>query len=732
MIKVAAQSQRLLMIKWGRPAQLEEFLLPPTGGLEWRVPEWLVPHVQRVGETASVQDVLLDFAVQTNLTVLRTRYQSDDHGATFYNSRLQQQGDDHTWEPSFRKVFRDCWNVLFTPAPPIQSLIETFMEQNGLTPGVYAASHLRALYNVHERDPLYVNHWTQNAINCTSKLSQGGPLYFASDTMAAVEVARDYGRKQHIMVVSRESLQQPLHLDKAEKWRKRSPSEYYDTFVDLYLLAMARCVTFGMGGYGRWASYMSFNSTCSIRHHAANGMHRCNFQQPPTHWDFQRPERPRFRLPMPKHDDGAVDSTQATTTELKSDAIETTDIIPKEQPVAKIITDATIDNHPFPKHPHGNYSMNLWEDSIRLPRWMKDYFAWHREQRKLVNKDNWKSFRYLVVICLEENSKCGGTADRLRPIPFLIRAAAETKRILFITWEKPAPLEAFLVPPIGGIDWRTPDWLSDQVHANRNQVVATIKNVVRFTHGGDVIVRARVQAHDHGNDYYNKQGQKDGEPVDAFRQHYHDAWYVLFTPVPAIVKQIEDYFEETELVPGGYAFAHVRAHYAIDDVGRDPETVKNWSRNALNCVSSLRPGGPFFFSSDSAYAKDVAIEYGKERNTTVVARADTAPPLHLDLAKDWKKRNPAEFYDIFVDLYLMSFGHCMSYNMGGYGKWGLLLSGHDFTCNIRHWTIGVGKRTANPDGCNWTLPTQEQQLTLTNPGKKLERPLFLPPMDEVL
>jgi hypothetical protein len=32
--QVAAQSQRILLIRWGRPAELEEFLLPPIHGLD--------------------------------------------------------------------------------------------------------------------------------------------------------------------------------------------------------------------------------------------------------------------------------------------------------------------------------------------------------------------------------------------------------------------------------------------------------------------------------------------------------------------------------------------------------------------------------------------------------------------------------------------------------------------------------------------------------------------------
>jgi hypothetical protein len=728
MVKVAAQSQRILLIKWGRPAELEEFLLPPINGLDWRVPDWLADRVEKAGERATMQDILMEMAPWSNLTVLRTRFQSDDHGSDFYNSRLRKT-DANVWEPSFRKVFRDCWNVIFTPAPPVANIVETFLEHNGLIPGVYVASHLRALYAVKERDPRYLDLWTHNAINCASGLSEGGPMFFASDSKNATRAAMLYGDHQHTLVISRIGDREPLHLDKAQDWQKRTPSEYYDTFVDLYLLAMAKCVTFGIGGFGRWASYMSFNSTCAIRHQAFTGTHECPFVKPPKQRLFDGLDKPIFHLPMPAYPkaDTGKDVTPNLHNELSfTDARDTRGSLAKPER----LRDPT-EEHIFP-NPHGNRSSSLWEDSTKLPQWMKDYFAWHSEQRALVNENNWQSFRYLAMICLEDaQQKCGGTSDRLRPIPFMIRVAADTKRLLFIKWEKPAPLEAFLVPPVGGMDWRTPDWLTKKLHAAGNQVVSTVKQVVRSTQdSNEVIVRAKVQVHDHGNKYYNDQGQKYGEPIDAFRQHYRDCWYVLFTPVPPIAKMIADDVEKMHLVPGEYAFAHVRANYGIEDVGREPALVKNWSRNALNCVSGLRPGGPFFFSSDSAYAKEVAIEYGKERKTLVVARTDTAPPLHLDLVEDWKSRDPSEFYDIFVDLYLMSMGHCMSYNMGGYGKWGLLLSGRDFTCNVRHWTKGVGKGTADVDGCNWTNPSIQQKGSLSSPVTKLERPLFLPAMDE--
>jgi hypothetical protein len=49
------------------------------------------------------------------------------------------------------------------------------------------------------------------------------------------------------------------------------PSDYYGTFVDLYLLAGGRCTAFNIGGYGRWSNLLSPNASCYINHHR----HRC-------------------------------------------------------------------------------------------------------------------------------------------------------------------------------------------------------------------------------------------------------------------------------------------------------------------------------------------------------------------------------------------------------------------------------------------------------------------------
>jgi hypothetical protein len=246
------------------------------------------------------------------------------------------------------------------------------------------------------------------------------------------------------------------------------------------------------------------------------------------------------------------------------------------------------------------------------------------------------------------------------------------------------------------------------------QEANSVAKLVRIAREKDaIIIKSRVQAHDHGSKYYNLRDGLSGETKDSFRQHYHDCWYSMFTPVPNLARRIEDDLETLSLVPGEFAFVHVRSAYGVEDTGRDPELVKNWTLNALNCVSGLRPGGPYFFSSDSLYAKQVAIEYGLIRNVSIVATLDGKEPLHLDLAPDWERRSPSEYFSIFEDLYLMSMGICMSYNVGGFAKWAQLISGKNFTCNNRHWTKGVDQKSAGKKDIAYSRIDSLEIITIT-------------------
>ncbi|GKZ00502.1 hypothetical protein MPSEU_001002600 [Mayamaea pseudoterrestris] len=405
--------------------------------------------------------------------------------------------------------------------------------------------------------------------------------------------------------------------------------------------------------------------------------------------------------------------THHTSFEAKSSA--TAPLGRKLPPAERDVTLIGNQLYPIPLRPSNEA---IWEQSTILPQWAKDYFAWHCQQRKTLTQDNWSNMRYIVMGCFHSDAKCGGTADRLQPLPFVLRAAAKSKHMLFIHWDVPGPLEAFLLPPQGGINWRLPEDMHEHIAAIPQEEV--IRTVTVFLHQlenqEEVITRIRIQSHTHGSEVYNEWAMAMGESPHAWREHFHDIWYTFFTPAPTIAKTVEDEMERSALVPGKFAFAHIRALYEFDPGN---ESIKKWAENALNCVSELN-AGPYFVSSDSYYAKEVAVEYGKRRNVRVVAHLDGQDPVHVDRVKDLAF---SELYPVFIDLYIMSFGDCMVYNMGNFGLLAKLISGRNSTCKARHWTIGVNKASAKKEGCQWINWTSHFEQAF-----HLQRPLFLSPM----
>jgi len=251
--------------------------------------------------------------------------------------------------------------------------------------------------------------------------------------------------------------------------------------------------------------------------------------------------------------------------------------------------------------------------------------------------------------------------------------------------------------------------------------------LVEATHDPSVrIVSSRAQMHDYGSAYYNNAaaadvtgiGDRNGS-APMFAYHFADCWRSFFTPSPALADRIRTEMNRMRLSPSmGYGAVHLRANYALGGKGRDrgfgsvgqgerePALVEEWAKNALNCLSNLQRtvqegrDRPFYFASDSSYAKQVALQYGRERNARVVTSQSQRQPLHIDVVPDWQSRDLSDYFDIFVDLYIMSMGHCMTFNVGGFGKFALQLSGrHRSQCTMVHRTLGVPK--AKSHLCEW-------------------------------
>jgi hypothetical protein len=363
-----------------------------------------------------------------------------------------------------------------------------------------------------------------------------------------------------------------------------------------------------------------------------------------------------------------------------------------------------------------------------LPQWMKDYLNWHDYKRHHWNSRTFKKERWLVMQCLKgSDRKCGGTSDRLKPILFILRVAYQSKRILFIHWTKPHPLTEFLVPPQGGVDWRTPPWMMKYLdnpaigiksEKNSNSVLETAMDTMG-------LARVVMQDYHYGRFWYDDQLLQGEAKLESI---FHHVWKVFFTPSPAVRQRLETAMSELSLVPYNYTAAHCRVLYGMSD---RPESVqKNWAENAINCASQLRPKMTIFFTSDSATATQYAQRYGMSRYANVKTRIpDPNPPLHIEF--NGNNRPVSDFLDAFVDLYILAEATCVTYNKGGYGSFGLLI-GRNATCGLRQDAIDRPK-IHNP--CHWV---DEDPWNSTNPhtrhhyvsktSSKLYAPIYLEPM----
>ena len=342
---------------------------------------------------------------------------------------------------------------------------------------------------------------------------------------------------------------------------------------------------------------------------------------------------------------------------------------------------------------------DLWEEQNtaepQLPTWMMNYFRWHKEQTAAVERSATHHHpRYLYVTCLAEYRKCGGTADRLLSLPFLVKVAAMSRRILLIQWTRPAALEEFLLPPAHGIDWRVPDG-QDTVLQKNSERAGDQDSILAMAARSDVaVLQVKFQSHDHGAVYYDSHRESVDEP--DFAALFHRVWRIFFTPAPALAARIQTTLRAGGLVPGRYGAAHVRALYGVEE--REEELITGWTQNAIHCAIQLLQqqenvsvnDDPVFFASDSELATRKAVQYGQANGLKVISRRSLTnsssvnkDPLHMDKTKDWRNRPASDFYDVFIDLYSMGLSRCVTYGMGGYGQFASLISGAS-RCSLAH------------------------------------------------
>lgn len=619
-VRMAACSERLLLIHWERPAPLEVFLQPNL--LNWTVPEWMpMEHPRRRAHVTVNEDLM----VKLNSTdwFRDSKHQTHDRGLHAYNDWFPN-------EPTYGEIYHSVWNTLFKPSPAVQALIDQQRRELQLEQP-YSAVHIRSLYtHNHTHRHSDIDH----ALNCITEVehSHDWPILVASDSPVVNQHAVEYGRNKGRRMVAPPSL--PVHLDRDDFLQRgdansRSLEELYPIFVDLYLLAGAECVSYGKGGYGRWASQMSRNSSCSIRHFTST-----------CEWKGNNATEPSATLAPVVQEPVVVE--------------------PAPLPVATV-------------------PLKLWDNSTIIPQWMKDYLSWHQEQRQVLNETNWQDYRYLVLRCLRQDPVCGGTSDRIASIPFHVMVANQTQRLFFIKWERPTALEEFLVPPVGGLDWRLPDWLFAKLQFSKHPFVRQNKHGSALMKLADrPMVDSMHQTHDHGGIYYDDQRSPDEA---SHADIYHHLWKLVFVPSPPVQAQIDEQYQTLDIRSGDYSSLHMRVKYK-NNAENDTEAIEN----AIHCACLQE--GPIYVASDSVVAAESAVQYGLTKGRKVVTRHGPEP-LHIDRRNflqvgDGGNTTASDYYSVFVDLYLLAGGRCMTYGIGGYGRWASMISANA-SCIVAHF-----------------------------------------------
>lgn len=663
-VREAYLSRRLLFIHWTLPARLEEFLLPPLHSIDWRVPDWFSTILHKRAASAYYHDryvfkfrILKSIRHDNRTHLLRTRLQSTTGGAQQYDDELLPG------ESTFAELYHDVWRIFFTPSPPIRSAVESYIAKWKIHPGEYISTHIRALYvpNANRTEKTMID-WVENALNCASHLRPGGPYFFSSDYTFSTEAAIAYGISQHVDVFSRVHDSLPLHLDQADDILNRNPSDFYDTFIDLYLMALSRCVTYNRGGFGQWALLIGYNSSCShnIKTSSAGIAAPCDWVSTTT----------------------TTTTTSGTKRHNTHKKKESSRIAPLFLPP---ITDQEVSGNlserqltPFSKQP--------------LPLWMIEYFEWHRKTRAELTPDNWNQTKYLVMGCKKSTKNCGGISDRLKPLPFVILQAARHRRLLFITWIRPKPLEEFLEPPLGGVDWRMPSFLKPFLRKLESipDISRSVGDLNRkmYVKANDILIDVTIQNADGGELAYSEQP----DSFSTYQDVFHGLFRTFFIPVPRLQATIDVTMKNHGIYPNQYAAVHHRNMYG-NRIWRHPNETISIVMNGIHCATNLYPGAPIFFAADDKFAVHVAREYGQQRNFSIATldglqknEEEEKDPIHLDKDDDWKNRTASEYDDTFLDLYLLGNAKCVTYSNGGYGSFGSLLS-FDPTCKIRYFRI---------------------------------------------
>jgi len=133
---------------------------------------------------------------------------------------------------------------------------------------------------------------------------------------------------------------------------------------------------------------------------------------------------------------------------------------------------------------------------------------------------------------------------------------------------------------------------------------------------------------------------------------------------------------------------------------KDKSHKKSRVEYAVDCALEHLPidNAVLFVASDSSTVTETAVKYAAKQHrpsnaAVVVVASSSTHPLHLDRGSDflatttdsnWRAYPASAYYDIFVDLYLLSGARCVVHNnVGGYGRWASRIASHGCVINLQ-------------------------------------------------
>eukprot|EP00979_Chaetoceros_neogracilis_P004902 scaffold844_cov268-Chaetoceros_neogracile.AAC.44 len=697
--------------------------------------------------------------------------------------------------PLMEHIFR----AMFEPIEPIAKSINATMTKLGLVENEYTSVHVRARYptnglmriigekkntnnhdighirmNFEGRYKSYLTNIGTNAIACGVLLKPDNTIFFSSDSVNLtrhflinpVKLGEKQREYQPLGIDSREEIRHLEHSHKKDI--KLDRIEYYPLIEDVLIMGGSQCVSHGVGSFGSFGAGLAGDRCRAIHRSPSNGRPVpcpnsrgnniiANITDKDLIFGEKESELGEGRLPPAK-----PQNMQELDFHSLERALETN--VEKKVLVGQGNQNALsveIADDGDQEHREGSPFLTMYgehraQQSLQeLPKWLSDYFAWHRNQTS--NSSN--ETKYLVIACLERD-KCGGFSDRLRPLPFWLLTANKTNRVLCIYWARPFGLDWFLKPlPRSGIDWRCPKDFIDVLDPNlpsRYQPgyqhhILFAKKHKHFT--AVEIAKKCIDSISQNLDRFTSVGFKaqDFAKIDKMNMIFHaysynatvpvvNAWMhvpltehifrVMFEPIETIARSINATMTRLGLVENEYTSVHVRARYPTREMmtilGGSKETNdhdKNDKKlafegtykkmqvdlalNSLECGMLLKPGNTIFFSSDSVdltnYVMNAALSLptqtesvDKQKLYHIVGIDSREEIKHLEHGRHVSH---VEFYPLIEDLLIMGGSECVSHGIGSFGAFAAGLSG-DRCRAIHRNPAGILQKCPNSRGVN--------------------------------